>query len=189
MPLALPPLQVAEFISGCEKAGLSGVGMHDHQHRGRDTFMTLALAAERTSKLGLYPAVTNPLTCHPMVLAAIANTLQEIAPGRVIFPIGAGWLSAKAIGSPRATVEKLRMTVSMVQRWLAGEQVPVGSTKTRLGSVASSATPVYVAAAGPRMVGLVGEVGDGGFINVGRGGLVCLNSAARFDKWNRAAVR
>ena len=23
----------------------------------------------------------------------------------------------------------------------------------------------------------------------GRGGLVCLNSAARFDKWNRAAVR
>ena len=22
-----------------------------------------------------------------------------------------------------------------------------------------------------------------------RGGLVCLNSAARFDKWNRAAVR
>ena len=24
---------------------------------------------------------------------------------------------------------------------------------------------------------------------VGRGGLVCLNSAARFDKWNRAAVR
>ena len=24
---------------------------------------------------------------------------------------------------------------------------------------------------------------------VSRGGLVCLNSAARFDKWNRAAVR
>ena len=24
---------------------------------------------------------------------------------------------------------------------------------------------------------------------LGRGGLVCLNSAARFDKWNRAAVR
>ena len=23
----------------------------------------------------------------------------------------------------------------------------------------------------------------------GRGGLVCLNSAARFDKWNRTAVR
>ena len=26
-------------------------------------------------------------------------------------------------------------------------------------------------------------------INPGRGGLVCLNSAARFDKWNHAAVR
>ena len=28
---------------------------------------------------------------------------------------------------------------------------------------------------------------DNGF--AARGGLVCLNSAARFDKWNRAAVR
>ena len=26
-------------------------------------------------------------------------------------------------------------------------------------------------------------------IGAERGGLVCLNSAARFDKWNRAAVR
>ena len=30
------------------------------------------------------------------------------------------------------------------------------------------------------------SVGDG---DIDRGGLVCLNSAARFDKWNRAAVR
>ena len=33
--------------------------------------------------------------------------------------------------------------------------------------------------------------GKGRIINISsvRGGLVCLNSAARFDKWNRAAVR
>ena len=30
---------------------------------------------------------------------------------------------------------------------------------------------------------------DGQLIRDLRGGLVCLNSAARFDKWNRAAVR
>ena len=29
----------------------------------------------------------------------------------------------------------------------------------------------------------------GGLVVMNRGGLVCLNSAARFDKWNRAAVR
>ena len=28
-----------------------------------------------------------------------------------------------------------------------------------------------------------------GCVTPERGGLVCLNSAARFDKWNRAAVR
>ena len=36
----------------------------------------------------------------------------------------------------------------------------------------------------------VAEVGPlGPLDDVNRGGLVCLNSAARFDKWNRAAVR
>ena len=37
----------------------------------------------------------------------------------------------------------------------------------------------------------VGEAGLGLMRRIDelRGGLVCLNSAARFDKWNRAAVR
>ena len=36
---------------------------------------------------------------------------------------------------------------------------------------------------------LVRANGVGDWTKVLRGGLVCLNSAARFDKWNRAAVR
>ena len=36
---------------------------------------------------------------------------------------------------------------------------------------------------------LDGTLLHGDTILEGRGGLVCLNSAARFDKWNRAAVR
>ena len=44
-------------------------------------------------------------------------------------------------------------------------------------------------------VRIVDDLGDHGpffsgmDLATGRGGLVCLNSAARFDKWNRAAVR
>ena len=39
------------------------------------------------------------------------------------------------------------------------------------------------------VAGILGETFDVHDSALYRGGLVCLNSAARFDKWNRAAVR
>jgi len=38
VPVGLPVLEAAEFIAGCEAAGISGVGVHDDQHSGRDVF-------------------------------------------------------------------------------------------------------------------------------------------------------
>ena len=77
VPVGLPVHETADFIASCEVAGFSGVGIHDHQHSGRDVFLTLALAAQRTSKITLYPATTNPVTRHPSVLASLAHTLEE----------------------------------------------------------------------------------------------------------------
>ncbi len=102
VPVGLPMQETADFIAGCEAAGFSGVGVHDHQHSGRDVFLTLALAAERTSRLSLYPATTNPVTRHPMVLASLAHSLEEIAPERVRLTVGPGYLAVGNIGRPRA---------------------------------------------------------------------------------------
>ena len=44
VPVGLPVQETADFIASCEAAGFSGVGVHDHQHSGRDVFLTLALA-------------------------------------------------------------------------------------------------------------------------------------------------
>ena len=93
VPVGLPVQETADFIAGCETAGFSGVGVHDHQHSGRDVFLTLALAAQRTSTLTVYPATTNPVTRHPGVLASLAHTLEEIAPGRVRLTVGPGYLA------------------------------------------------------------------------------------------------
>ena len=71
VPVGLPVKETADFIAKCEDAGFSGVGVHDHQHSGRDVFLTLALAAERTSRLTLFPATSNPVTRHPSVLASL----------------------------------------------------------------------------------------------------------------------
>jgi 5,10-methylenetetrahydromethanopterin reductase len=167
VPVGLPVIETAEFIAGCEAAGFSGVGVHDHQHSGRDVYLTLALAAQRTSKLTLYPATTNPVTRHPGVLASLAHTLEEIAPGRVLLTVGPGYLAVGNIGRPRATLETMRQAVLAMRRLLRGETVVFNGSETKLRNISDTPTPIFMTAAGPRMVELAGEVADGALMLVG----------------------
>ena len=167
VPVGLPVIETAEFIAGCEAAGFSGVGVHDHQHSGRDVFLTLALAAQRTSKLTLYPATTNPVTRHPGVLASLAHTLEEIAPGRVRLTVGPGYLAVGNIGRPRASLETMRQAILAMRRLLRGETVVFNGTETKLRNISDPPTPILMTAAGPRMVELAGEVADGALMLVG----------------------
>ena len=167
VPVGMPVLDTADFIAECEEAGLDGVGVHDHQHSARDVFVTLALAAERTSRLRLYPATSNPVTRHPMVLAALAATLGEVAPGRSHLTLAPGFLSVGNIGRRMARVAEMREAVLTIKRLLAGETLPFGYTHSRMRRVALSPTPVYILASGPRMMELAGEVGDGAMVLVG----------------------
>ena len=161
VPVGLPVRETADFIAGCEAAGFSGVGIHDHQHSGRDVFLTLALAAERTSRISLYPATTNPVTRHPMVLASLAHSLEEIAPERIRLTVGPGYLAVGNIGRPRATVSAMREAILTIRRLLRGQRLDFNGVETRLRNVTDSPTPVFMTAAGPRMVELAGEVADG----------------------------
>ncbi len=167
IPVGMPVQDTADFIAECEEAGLHGVGVHDHQHSARDVFVTLALAAERTSRIRLYPATSNPVTRHPMVLAALAATLGEVAPGRSHLTLAPGFLSVGNIGHRMARVAEMREAVLTIKRLLAGETLPFGYTHSRMRRVALEPTPVYVLASGPRMMELAGEVGDGAMVLVG----------------------
>jgi 5,10-methylenetetrahydromethanopterin reductase len=162
---ALP--RVADFIARCEDAGLDGVGVHDHPHRGRDVYVALALAAARTRRLRLYPATSSPVVRHPLLLASAAHSLEEIAPGRVCLTIAPGFLAARAIGRSRGSVALMREAVLAIQRLLAGETAEFDGRPSRLVNTSQPPTPVYLLAAGPRMVELAGEVADGAVLMVG----------------------
>ena len=95
---ALPDL--AAFIVRCEEAGFDGVGIHDHPSSGRDAY--LALACRATHRLRLFPATSSPLVRHPLVLASLAHSLDEIAPGRTCLTVAPGFISTRSIGKPRA---------------------------------------------------------------------------------------
>ena len=165
VPVGLPLPDLAAFIARCEDAGFDGVGIHDHPSSGRDAY--LALAARATRRLQLFPATSSPLVRHPLVLAALANSLDEIAPGRICLTIAPGFISTRSVGQPRAAVAYMREAIRGLRALLAGEDVAFGATPTRLRNRGTTPPPVYLLAAGPRMVELAGELADGAFLFVG----------------------
>ena len=93
--------------------------MHDHPHAGRDVYVALALAAQRTGRIQLYPATSSPYVRHPLLLASLAHSLEEIAPRRISLTVAPGFLSVRSVGRPRASVAAMREAVVALRGLLA----------------------------------------------------------------------
>jgi 5,10-methylenetetrahydromethanopterin reductase len=166
IPGTAPVREVAGLVQAVEAAGFDGAGILDSQLLCRDTFVTMA-AALQTSRLTLFPAVTNPFTRHASVLASALQSVEELAPGRVKCIIGTGYTSASTIGRKPATLAQMRACIAAVQALLAGQTVDFDGTPGRLQYAGGRRIPVLMAASGPKAIELAGEVADGALLLVG----------------------
>src|ERR1700720_2083780 len=123
VPVGRPLPEIAAFVARCEDAGFDGVGIHDHPSSGRDAYLALALAAQATRTLRLFPATSSPVVRHPLVLASLAHSLEEIAPGRTFLTVAPGFISTRGIGKPRAGLTAMREAIRELRKLLAGESV------------------------------------------------------------------
>src|SRR6266849_1047647 len=151
VPGTAPMPELMRLIQSIESAGFDGAGILDSQMISRDTFVTLGQAATHTTRMQLFPAVTNPFTRHASVLA----------PGRVKFVMGTGYTSATTIGRKAATLAEMRESIATIKTLLAGESVRFGETAGRLGYAGGRRIPVLMAASGPKAIEVAGEVADG----------------------------
>ena len=157
----------AKFAQDAEALGFDGVSFWDHQDTGRDVFLRMMQAAQSTSRVAIYPGVTQPVTRHPAVLASVANSLAEVAPGRIKLVLGNGLIATNHVGARAATVAEMREATGVIQTLLKGEGVEIGGNPERLEHFPSQPPPVALAASSPRMLELAGEIADEAFVVVG----------------------
>jgi alkanesulfonate monooxygenase SsuD/methylene tetrahydromethanopterin reductase-like flavin-dependent oxidoreductase (luciferase family) len=150
--------QQVSFIAHAESLGFSGAGVADDA-RFRDPFETLMAAAGETSRIWLYPAVTNPVTRSAVSLAIAIQKLAEVAPGRVKLAIGAG---DAAIGDWKrpARVGELRKTVLDIREILGDGSVALFDRVPRGTPTDLLPPPVMMAGSGPRTLEAAGAVAD-----------------------------
>jgi 5,10-methylenetetrahydromethanopterin reductase len=167
VPVGVSVPELADFAARCEQAGLSGVGVPDHHHTGRDAYLVLAAMATRTSTLGLYPATSNVVTRHPMVLAALANSIAELAPGRAMLTLAPGFLSVENAGEPQATRSQVGDVVRAVRGLVSHGEADYHDHTLHLTHRPDGGLGVFMLASGPKLLELAGEVADGVIMMVG----------------------
>ena len=160
-----PARDCAAIAVGAEAAGFSTLWVPDHYFL-RDSFVALALAAESTNRIRLGTAVASPLLRHPVLLASSFATLQELSGGRAVAGIGTGGAEFSSqlgmpIDHPLAVV---RESTEILKALFVGQAEISGRVFTaagaRLGWI-EGPMPVHLAARGPRMLELSGEIADG----------------------------
>lgn len=162
-----------------EEAGADAVWLAEGPV-ARDALITLAAIATRTSRVDLATGVVNPFTRHPAQLAASFATLDELSHGRAIAGVGFGARDfllplGVDVTKPLATAREM---VEIVRGLLNREVLNHDTGKFRLDGVRLGlrpfrlGVPIYLAATGPKMCALAGEVADGIYLLYGTRGYV-----------------
>jgi 5,10-methylenetetrahydromethanopterin reductase len=165
---AFPPSpHVVPHIQLAERLGYRRAWLYDSPALYGDVWAVLALAATRTERIGLGPAVLVPNLRHPLVQASAIATLEQLAPRRVVVAVGTGFTGRMAMGQPALSWTRTREHIAQLRALLRGEQVEVDGEMVQMLHGADFApkrpidTPIVVAANGPKGIAVAAELGDG----------------------------
>jgi 5,10-methylenetetrahydromethanopterin reductase len=160
-----------------EELGLSHVWFADTQMIAADVFVSMALAAERTSRIHLGTGVLVPTNRIAPATAAAVATLSRLAPGRIELGVGTGFTARNTMGMPAMRMDDLREFLRVLRALLRDELVEWEAEGARrkirfLNPEAglidlAPRVPVHVSAFGPRGRALAAEH-EGWMVFVGR---------------------
>ena len=157
-----------------EELGYSHAWFADSQMLWSDCYATLALAAERTSKINIGTGVAVTGTRPPAVNAAGIATINALAPGRTFFGVGAGNTAMRVMGLPPQRIADFGRYLAEVKPLLSGQEamlrhgdqeIPIRHIMPDKGFVNfKDPIPMYVSGFGPRSLALAGQHGDGAIL-------------------------
>ena len=180
---AFPPVpDTPRHIELAEELGYHTAWVYDTPALQLDVWMTLALAAVRTSRIRIGTGVLIPSLRHPMVTAsAIAHLVQLVGEERVVVGVGTGFTGRRAMGQKPLKWADMPTHVGTVQTLLRGETVEIDGRMVKMlhGTGQAPARPIEVpwvlGVNGPKGLATAATIGCGVFSSRPRPGTSYAN--------------
>jgi len=174
-PDAAADQQIIALGQQLEAWGLDLIGIQDHPYQSRflDTLTLIAMIAAQTKRIRVFPDVINVPLRQPAVLAKSAATIDRLSGGRFELGLGAGafWDAIAAMGGPKRTpgeaLAALEEAMTIIRHmWSNQRSASFNGQFYSLKGVHPGPLPahpikLWVGAYGPKMIDLIGRVGDG----------------------------
>ena len=167
-PVSVTP----DHIALADDLGFDCAWVYDSPLLYADPFVTLALGAVRTSRIGLAVGVLVPGLRTPVATASALRHLNSLAPGRLRVCVGAGFTGRFTLGLGPVTLGRLEEEVGALRALLAGGQWPHAEGRTPIipipvsGAPGDGQVPIYVSCRGPKAQALARRVGDGAMTGI-----------------------
>ena len=156
-----PASRVIDLARRAETLGFDYVWTFDSHILWEEPYVIYSKILDETRKVIVGPMVTNPATRDITVTASVFATLNEMYGPRTVIGIGRGDSAVRVTNGKPVSVSELRDAVVLLRDMTNGRPVEYKGSSIRLPWAHESGTEVFVAAYGPKVLALTGEVGDG----------------------------
>jgi probable F420-dependent oxidoreductase len=160
-----------ERLKWAEEAGYTDAWFADAG--APDTLTQIAAIGHHTKSIRIGVAITPVYVRTPAVLAATANVINQVIPGRFVLGIGSSShnIMTKWNGIPLdKPVTRVKETAIMVRSMMTGEksnfQLDTLSSAGYRQPPMENPPPIYIAALRSKMIEMAAEVGDGVIFNL-----------------------
>ena len=184
-----------DYIVRAEELGFARAWLADSQMIWSDCYAALALAAQRTSRIGLGTGVAVSATRPAPVTAAAIGTIAALAPGRTFLGVGTGNTAMRIMGEKPQRIAAFEEYLQTLRPLLSGEEAlyrgrPIRHLMPDHGFVDfTHPIALHVSGFAPRSLGLAGAWGDGAILPMPAGPEMLSGMIGLVEAGARAAGR
>ena len=178
-----------------EEAGAGGLWMAEHLGY-RQSLVSCTAFALRTERATVVPTAISPYLWSPVSVAMAMATIAEAAPGRAALALGSGnpMFLAEAGAKLEKPLAAMREFIACLRQLWSGEKGAFEGEMFRLDGMRmaflpAEPIPLYLAAMGPRMLRLAGELADGVVLSAGLTAGYCAQSLDMVEAGAKEAGR
>jgi 5,10-methylenetetrahydromethanopterin reductase len=164
------------LVRRAEELGFSHAWFFDTQMLSADPFVAMTAAAMKTTRIKLGTGVLIPSNRIAPVAATAFASLNQLAPGRIIFGVSTGFTGRRTMGLGAVKLADMEEYIRTIQALWRGETVEIAvegkHRKIRylnpeLGLINTrDPMPTYIAASGPKARALTAKLGAAWIDNV-----------------------